>query len=248
MAQDQEGKTVVHNLMNNEPNETTFKCLKTIFNQKPDLVHIPDNVGDTPLHYVLKGTHNNVNHIDLLLEHGADPLQPDSNGNTALHFFARNPLTFKSRIEQFQGLGVDINARNKKGDPPLFEYITHGQLSWVLCQNKEHENLDNVHHLRYFKEAGADFFARNHAGSSLLHVLAGRKLGGRIFGHNEKQYELPIENLVNWFKFLVGMNLDPMLEDARQRTCLDVAAACGNEHILKLFQQTPEHEALNRSD
>ncbi|KAJ5633124.1 hypothetical protein N7490_009463 [Penicillium lividum] len=244
MAQDQDGKTVVHNLMSHKPNETNYKCLKAIFNEEPDLVHIPDNVGDTPLHCVLNAKQVHLDHIDLLLEHGADPLQPDSNGNTALHFFAQDPFTYKSRIEQFQGLGVDINARNKYGNPPLFGYIEHGRLRTdprsLFGQNTGHESLEDVHHLRYFKEAGADFFARNHAGSSLLHVLAGRKLDAFHSPLFEERKKVPIENLVNWFNLLTDMNLDPMLEDAQQRTCLDVAAACGNEHILKLFHQTPE--------
>ncbi|KAJ6088667.1 hypothetical protein N7486_009928 [Penicillium sp. IBT 16267x] len=247
-AQDQEGKTVVHNLIKHQPSETNQKCLKTLFNQNPNLIHMPDKLGDAPLHYVLKATEIHLDHIDLLLEYGADPLQPDSEGNTALHFFVKNPFTYKSRIEQFQGLGVDINARNKNGDSPLFGYIAHGSLrnrAFWHFQKREEETLDDLHHLRYFKEAGADFFILNHAGSSLLHVLAGREPGNRILMRNEEERKVPIENIVNWFEFLTDIGLDPMLEDAQQRTCLDVAAACGHEHILKLFQQTLLSEALD---
>ncbi|EED14566.1 ankyrin repeat-containing protein, putative [Talaromyces stipitatus ATCC 10500] len=255
-ARDQEGRTIVHNLMKHEPEETTYECLKALFNQYPNLVHMPDKAGDTPLHYVLKSQEPHLSDyfdresergcrrdIDLLLEQGADPLQPDSNGNTALHFFALRPLRFKSRIEQFQSLGVDINARNKAGNSPIFEYIARGQLRaggpYGYIHNRELENHDDVHYLRYFKQVGVDFFARDNAGSSLLHVLARRKLNSSRFVHFEEERTVPIKNLVNWFEFLTGIGLDPMLEDAQQRTCLDVASACGNEHILKLFQQKP---------
>jgi ankyrin repeat protein len=256
-AQDQEGRTVVHNLMKHNPGEATYKCLEALFNQNPNLVHMPNKAGDTPLHYVLKSKEIYLNDyysdtksesgrrrdIDLLLEYGADPLQPDSDGNTALHFFAQMPRRFKSRIEQFQGLGVDINVRNKIGNSLVFEYIAHGGLRaggpYGYVNNSEVKDLDDIHHLRYFKEAGVDFFARNDAGSSLLHVLAGRKLGNHRHVHYQEEITVPIENAVNWFGFLTGIGLDPMLEDAQQRTCLDVAAACDNQHILKLFRQKP---------
>ncbi|KAJ5547867.1 hypothetical protein N7513_005101 [Penicillium frequentans] len=241
-AQDQTGKTIVHNLMGHKPSEKNHKCLKALFSKTPKLVHTPDRAGDTPLHYVLKAEKKYLDHIDLLLEHGANPLTPDSNGNTALHFFAKDPFTYKSRIEQFQGLGVNINARNKKGEPPVFEYIAHGSLRgryWGISIREENEKLDDIHHLRFFKEVGADFFVLNDVGSSLLHVLAGRIIRPSGITRSEEAMAVPIKNIVSWFRFLTDMGLDPMLEDAQQRTCLDVAAACGNEHILKLFQETP---------
>ncbi|KAJ5671312.1 hypothetical protein N7507_000439 [Penicillium longicatenatum] len=242
-AQDNEGKTVVHNLMGREPDETNEKCLKDIFHQSSKLVNTPDKSGDTPLYHVLKAAKKHLQHIDLLLEHGADPLRPDSEGNTALHFFVKDPSTYKSRIEQFQSLGVDINARNRNGNSPLFEYIAHGALrarqSLTYYSDEVDEHLEDVCHLRYLKEAGADVFAiNNRSGSSLLHILAGRTLGHPVHGVSAEERVLA-KNIVNCFKFLTNMGLDPMREDAQQRTCLDIAAACGNEHILKLFQETP---------
>lgn len=108
--------------------ETNCKFLKNLFSHHPGLIHISDKAGDTPLHYVLKAEEIYLEYIDILLAHGADPLQPDSDSNTALHFFAQKPLTYKSRIEQFQDLSANINARNKMGNSPLFGYIAHGWL------------------------------------------------------------------------------------------------------------------------
>jgi hypothetical protein len=45
--------------------------------------------------------------------------------------------------------------------------------------------------------------------------------------------------IVELFKMLMAKGLDPMVEDARQRTSLDVAAAFGSEHNLKLFERKP---------
>lgn len=138
---------------------------------------------------------------DLLLKYGADPLQPDSDGNTAFHFFVQMPHRFISRIEKFQGFGVDIKARNKTGNSPIFEYITHGELRaggpYEYVNKSEVKDLDDIHHLQYFKEAGIDFFARNDAGSSLFHVVAGRKLGNHRHEHYQEEIAVPIENAIN---------------------------------------------------
>ena len=74
---------------------------------------------------------------------------------------------------------------------------------------------------------------------SLLHVVAGRKPLESPGYVGADVLEAPTANLVSWFKFLMDMGLDPMLEDAQQRTSLDVAAACSHEHILKLFKPKP---------
>lgn len=240
-AQDNSGKTVVHTLIQPQPNEQIISTLGALFTKDPNLVHIRDKVGDTPLHYVLRARDIYFKHVDLLLEHGADPLQPDSNGNIALHFLATRPFTHKAYIQKFLDLGMEINARNKSGNTPLSQYLAHSSLrsgdmfGWRTAETDARGDNDG---LLFFKDLGADFFARNNAGTSLLHVVAGRKIPRGIIVR-EDELKAPIENLVQWFQFLMDMGLDPMLEDAQQRTSLDVAAACGNEHILELFKQKP---------
>jgi hypothetical protein len=105
-------------------------------------------------------------------------------------------------------------------------------------RNAETDDLGDNDDQLFFKELGADCFTINNAGTSLLHVVAGRKIENHSFLCN-KELKAPMENLVRWFKFLMDMGLEPMLEDAQQRTSLDAAASCGNEHILKLFKQKP---------
>jgi ankyrin repeat protein len=38
------------------------------------------------------------------------------------------------------------------------------------------------------------------------------------------------------FEFMVGKGLDPLIEDENGRSSLDVAAACGQKEIPKVFQ------------
>lgn len=146
--------------------------------------------------------------LNILIEYGSNPVQPDSEGNTALHYFAREPSAFISQIQRFIDLGLDINARNKQGNTPIFEYVTHSDLNLGLY-NKDEKEVSNVHCLSQFKETGADCFAINNFGSSLLRAVAGRRVYvSRTFAND------PVtENQVSWFKFLTDLGLDPMLED-----------------------------------
>ncbi|KAJ5369177.1 uncharacterized protein N7496_008937 [Penicillium cataractarum] len=237
-AQDNSGKTIVHRLVQGQPSEQKISTIRDLLTRDPRLVHMSDEAGDTPFHYVIRARDIQFEYIDLLLEHGAEPVQPDSEGNTALHFLATKPFTHKERIQQFLNHGLDINSRNTKGNTPLSRYLAHsalrpGGMFWRTAETEARSDNDG---LLFFKDLGADFLTTNNSGTSLLHVVAGRKVGSRGY-FREDELKVPIENLVQWFKYLMDMGLDPMLEDAQQRTSLDVAAACGNEHILKLFKE-----------
>lgn len=72
-----------------------------------------------------------------------------------------------------------------------------------------------------FEEVGMDFYAVNNRGESLLHVL----VEGRA-GHALELFKMLVER----------KGLDPLLEDYRQRTPLDVAAAVGAKEVLGLFK------------
>jgi ankyrin repeat protein len=263
MAQDNMGKGILHYMTQfTGPKLDIIEAAKAIIKKTPSLIHQIDKAGDTPLHYALRrGT---VVSIDLLLEHGADPLQTDTKGNTGLHHLAkrlqRNAGMFErfldagvdintrnkkgkhaGMFERFLDAGVDINARNKKGNSPLFIYVKKGiEISdWytlhrrVLSHNDENWFKDSM--LEMFQEKNADFFTCNEEGTSLLHLLAAKTLDD--FTLHGSEYAC--DQVVQLFKFLMALGLDPMSEDKRQRTSLDVAAASGNEHILKLFDRKP---------
>lgn len=178
--------------------------------------------------------HRAYDYVDLSLENGADPTQPDSNGDTALHHIA-SKFNNRALFKRFLAAGVDINARNNQGDTPLFKYIEIdlGSNCRGAIFGLSFDRGSNDPVFKFFREAGADFFARNNANSSLLHLLVAIKVDTR-FGSEST----PVV-IVERFKYLMDLGLDLMAEDARQRTSLDVAAACGSEHIQKLFERKP---------
>ncbi|KZN88182.1 Ankyrin-3 [Penicillium chrysogenum] len=239
-AQDKSGKTIVHALIARKAQEENISIMRALFDKDPSIVQIGDEAGDTPLHYALRERAIQFEHVDLLLKYGADLHQPDSKGDTALHILCRRASNHKTRIEQFLALGLDINARNKKGETPLMHCLVEGRLRSSMWSYSGESSSDNDS-LILLQDLGADFHARNDAGMSMLHVVAGRKVRDTV-GVREWEIKDNKENLVSWFRFIMSLGVDPMLEDAQQRTSLDHAAAHGNEHILKLFKQKDAQE------
>jgi ankyrin repeat protein len=152
---------------------------------------------------------------------------------------------FSALIEK--GAAADVNAKNNLGETPVFGlYVDRGEddemesgewwdvlrLEFPLLSDEVGEigeadideagftkTIDGWTEIPYrlVEDAGADLFVTNGKGQGLLHVAATG----------------PAKN----FKRLMGKGLDPLLEDCERRTALDVAAACGNKEVLKLFER-----------
>lgn len=252
-AQDNDGKTILHRIKGLDSRAEIFWTLKALLSKNPCLIHLTDRIGETALHYALrqplpffvnppffyderrKG--RCVDYLNLLLDHGANPLQPDHRGDTALHHLAkkvRDPGV-KDLFQRFLDAGADINATNEKCISPLFYYIEQGALTvdWIFRGDKNSNDEWHDPFFDFFKNAGADFFINNDEGTTLLHLLATRQPNTWKPSNSRSDRNA----IVGCFKYLMGLGLDPMAEDAQQRTSLDFAAASGSEHIIKLFKR-----------
>lgn len=113
--------------------------------------------------------------------------------------------------------GIDINARNDRGETALFSFYDHSKTledSWI---SEEAHRPTGQHVKPLLEKLGGDFFVRDNKGRGLLHAAA--------------------RGDVERFQELLEMGLDPMMEDDAQQTAIDVAAACGNRDILELFEK-----------
>ncbi|KAJ5701489.1 hypothetical protein N7488_009037 [Penicillium malachiteum] len=237
LAQDNEGRTILHHI-GRHTEETDREILLNIMKANPSLVNMTDNANETALHCALR--EHSFELVELFLENGANPLQTDKDGQTGLHHIARYEKQWKEELfQRFLQAGIDIDTRNNKGETPLFELMGAGNTA--VRRLEETGPTDESKSFDFLVASGADIFATSNDGSTLLHVIAGAKLAVRdLFEIQRLQMEqrgVAQRIGVVRFKRLMDMGLDPMAEDGRQRTSVDVAAACENELILKLFKR-----------
>ncbi|TDZ18941.1 Ankyrin-3 [Colletotrichum orbiculare MAFF 240422] len=225
-ARDAKGRNALHYIFAHQPMRNNLHpsvqdSILYMAKHHPSLINQRDSKGKTP--FLLALDHpvhrKNANVANVLLAAGADPLAADKSGVTALHLVARK-LWIKSLQPLFEELlrrGCDVNARDVQGEPPLFKYYRgfRGVRDMSLSMRRP-VVADQRGAVAAFEAAGADFTARNENGQGLLHIAAA--------GHYVR------------FKRLLQRGLDPMMEDDGGKTPLDVAAACDNAGVLRLFE------------
>lgn len=104
--------------------EDFYEFLKEVISKTRSLPHRPNLKGDTAFHCLLREQRFKI--IEFLLSNGAEPLQPDYNGDTALHHLGTKlhmNKNVKILFKQFLDLGVDVNSHNKQGFTPLLNFI-----------------------------------------------------------------------------------------------------------------------------
>ncbi|OHF03615.1 hypothetical protein CORC01_00934 [Colletotrichum orchidophilum] len=225
-VQDNEGQNVLHHMLRYPTSPFSQRIpvitgsLTYVLENHPSIVNQKDQDGKTPLYLAIERAfyEKTTTAANALLKAGADPLIADKEGNTVLHVLSRmlwvSPLRplFTTLLQR----GCEVNARNSKGETPLFWYYAGFRGNWYAPKGGP-EIYDEEGAIAAFEAAGADFGARDDAGQSLLHVAA--------------------EGHVARFKTLTAKGLDPMLEDHGRKTPVDVAAACGNKGVLRLFKR-----------
>jgi ankyrin repeat protein len=87
-------------------------------------------------------------------------------------------------------------------------------------------------HLEFFVSNGADFCARRDDGETALHLVT---QGGSA--NNAGRFRYMEDTQVPEFQRLVQLGCDPLQENGKGRTALDVAAAMGYKSILALYQR-----------
>ncbi|KAJ5833328.1 Ankyrin repeat-containing protein [Penicillium riverlandense] len=166
---------------------------------------------------------NNAIHLLVISTQEPTPLERDPEENTVLHYLAESmvePSELPGQIfNRLVAAGVEANALNQKGENLMFPYCRE----LAVCDYRPRV----IWHIDVLLNTGADIFAVNNEGCTLLHALAASN------GDKHKPYPDGIKA----FKRLLDLGVDPMKEDNRQRTAVDMAAAYYNTPILELFQK-----------
>ncbi|KAI5457076.1 ankyrin repeat-containing domain protein [Mariannaea sp. PMI_226] len=226
-ALDNFGHNILHCMIGsrNAPDFEGFKLsMEYVLKTAPHLANAGDAEGNTPLHYAISraAKRSNPGVANVLLAYGADPLAINDNGDNVLHILARN-LNHEDLCELFEDLfqrGANVNGRNLQGETPLFAYCRREKVRNFFrgfFGGPKKKSVEETLATGMLQRLGADFYARDAKGRGLLHAAAGGD--------------------VDRFKELLGLGLDPMLEDDMQQTAIDVAAASGNQEVLELFEK-----------
>ncbi|KAL7942611.1 putative ankyrin repeat protein [Trichoderma barbatum] len=223
-ATDNFGRNVVHYMLAGKVH-TYFnaykKSLAFIIDKAPHLLNQADGNGNTPFHYAIRRAikQDTVEEAKMLLEGGADHTVVNKKGETLLHILGQriSMADLRNFFQTLVGRGIDINARNNRGETALFSfYSCHKDgSSWLYYDDADKPSPELAKPI--LETLGGDFFARDNKGRGLLHAAAAGE--------------------VERFQELMDMGLDPMMEDNAQQTAIDAAAACGNLDILELFEK-----------
>lgn len=255
-ALDVTGRSALHWLctFDDEPFGVVHKeLLAALVTANTSLIHVADGAGYKPFHLSVQSGQNEV--VQYLIEQGAHHSEPDPDGNTCLHHYARRIIGKKAAAAEamsiFKALlkmGVDINARNHRGETPLHIFMGtewksedrwKDEITWEGRDSRRREcdiedlvSHDNDEIWDMFKAFGADWKTRDDEGSGLLHAVAARKIDAPSTQLERDQRK----NSADTFKKLMEeMGLDPRLEDAQSRTPIDLAVARRNSDIVALF-------------
>lgn len=222
-ARDDFGRNVLHHMLHGGRaiGFDLFKgSMAAVLEQAPTLINQQDEDGKTPLHYAICYAIQTRSAAVAwpLLNAGADPLIVDNQGNSVLHLLAHG-LNTSALHDLFRDLvkrGVDINGRNALGETPLFAFASRPKESFNGDGTK-YQDCASTNGFDMLRELGADLFVTNCKNQGLLHEAA--------------------RESVTRFQHLMDSGLDAMLEDDAQQTAIDVAAACGNNEVLALFEK-----------
>ena len=242
---DNEGRTALHHLLDNP---MMADDLIVDFINRDEAFPIllkKDAMGLSPLHYALRTLRPPV--CELLVSKGADLLESMPDGRNPLHSIAGQCLATRREQRSETGFGKDlgkdyfetcltlwkrcvssgvsVNGADENGNTPLHVFLA--------SEEKEMRGaFRQVCHLAHWDklfpaDSGVDVFAVNNEGETALHVVARRQRSCYSGPNHDKML----------FEALMRKGLDPLREDRKGRSALDVASACGRTDIVQIMKR-----------
>lgn len=239
---DNEERSALHHLLDNfnMEEDTIFEFLKQP--AAKDLVCRQDTNGFFPIHCALRLLRPAI--CEKLTSLGANLLEPDPEDMTALHHISaqyqqveeprcnnvhkrdHTPEYYPACERLWQKCLDDINTRDNNGFPPLFFFLAGPAGRSNLIDGSS--SFDPAFNVLFGDDKDLDLQAVNNDGENALHIIAKRE---------KQHYKERDDHAVKLFEFMVGKGLDPLQEDGKGRSALDVADACGKKDILEMYKE-----------
>ncbi|KAL2673592.1 hypothetical protein Neosp_012034 [[Neocosmospora] mangrovei] len=242
---DHSGKTALHHLLDNLilPNEIVLEFINR--EEVAPTLWLKDNDGFTPFQNALRSLRPAA--CNLLLDKGALATETDPEGLTPLHRIAaqclKTDIPFRGRSSPQQApkdyfdqclalwqrilaQGCSINATDKAGNTPLHTYLavpertTNPRRDPTKCHVAHFDKLFPL-------DSNVDVSVVNDASETALHIIAARKKPSAGRPDHDKLL----------FEMLLARGIDPLREDAKGRSALDVASACGNDDVVGILSR-----------
>jgi ankyrin repeat protein len=251
---EEEGRTPLHWLCTytGKFDEQSKKAFVAVAERSVAALDMVDRLGRKPIHHALavftdcsQASAFAVRH---LISMGADVGEPDPvTSDSTLHMLARRMVGEKTAAAEastiFREVAAtqDINARNAKGETPVFSFAAAGwKGTHATTWKHRHDALRNdVMHavaLSVFVELGADLMVVDSRGRTLMHATAGREVPDAAHWNQS-------EDIQDMFARLMELGVDPRAEDETLRTAIDVAVARERREVLALFTEEGRRKA-----
>lgn len=232
-AVDKEGCHFIFHLLHRWTPAVSNRFLRIPGNKS--LVRQKDYSGFSPLHRALQ--RNKPWTCFDFIRHGADLLEPDPHGNSALHLLCAHSFGCHENywlMTIFLMIGGQVDARNDRGQTALHVFLANiddddGTLIDLFAAG----TCDAFGLLTSW---GADVNATDNDGNTALHVVAAKESDSPSFSMRKPGEKININ--ASLFRRVAKLGGNPLKEDKKGRTALDIAAAMGNEGILKLYRRT----------
>ncbi|BBB15452.1 ankyrin 2 neuronal isoform 4 [Candidatus Rickettsiella viridis] len=236
-------RKVLHDYVEHKLKLTTENISSLIDKNSFFLSMVDKEYGATPLHRVIRSTHDDLSTIALLLEHGAPIDKTDKEGDTPLHYACQkgNAAVVKLLLEK----GASINKVNKNEDTPLHYACKEGNQAIVKLlleknasasiRNNEGETPfddacrnGNVAIVKLFLKEDISINTPNEDGNTPLHHACRE--------NHEAIVQLLLED---------GADLSINMKNEQGNTPLHEACQNGNETIAQLLLEEGANLSIN---
>jgi ankyrin repeat protein len=220
-ALDNHGRNAIHHKLGSQaPNSEKLEAIKDLGDAIPHLINQVDAKGYLPLHYGLAAVvrehfsqTEQPDWVDYIISQGADMLAADALGNSALHYLAPVLLGCLGYV------GEDTKVLFEKFLDMGLDINTRNEAGqtpmFFLASDRRERPFEEI--MSWLDGLGVDWQVKDEQKRSILHDITGEP--------------------VKLFKAVMDRGADPLAEDRDGRTSLDLAAAHGNDDVLKLFDR-----------